>query len=101
MGSFLLFPATCVRIRYCSDCDWFTQQTLHPTTRPINRCSRCGHQCRGMTKNCERLGGLMDYVVDADISIRRYSQKELKQLYLDAGGKIEKCVDGKLVREKF
>ena len=86
-----------IRIRYCSDCDWFTQQTLHPKTRPNNRCSKCGQQCRGMTENCERLGGIMDYAVDVDnITPRRYSQKELKKFYLEAGGIIEKCINGKL-----
>ena len=87
-----------VRIRYCSDCDWFTQETLHPKTRPVNTCSKCGSECRGMTENCQRLGGLWDYAVDANIPARRYSQQQLKKFYLEAGGVIEKCVNGKRVR---
>ena len=89
-----------IQIGYCSRCDWFTQQTLHPTTRPRNRCSRCGTSFRGLTESGERKGFALAYVRRIVLPIKHYSQKGLKKLYLQAGGRMEKFVNGKLVDVK-
>ena len=72
-----------VRIGYCVSCGWFNQQTLHGRTRPRIRCTRCGMPIRG-----PGVGGLGDCIVDLSIKPMRYSQKKLKEMYLDKDGWI-------------
>lgn len=43
---------------------------------------------------------MLDYAVDVKVRPRRYSQSDLKKFYLEAGGRIEKCVNGKRVTVK-
>ena len=84
--------ATVIRISYCYGCNYFTQQTLHPKTFPRNRCSKCGVTCVGVNELGQRTGGRGDVSIDVETAIKRYSQSELRTLYLNEGGWIPSVI---------
>lgn len=83
---------TCLRVCYCVYCDWFTQQTLYTPLYvnlvPDNCCSQCKVEYATVDIEGRRHGDVFDVSVNAEGSIKQYSQEELKKIYFENGGFI-------------